>query len=94
MIERVEPGSIDLPPDCEVVVRAIWDYLDGDVSPERAAEIEEHLEWCDWCRAHTDFERRLIDEIGRVRREHAGSEDLRERVRETLEAAGLGEDGA
>ena len=30
----IKPQNVKFPPDCEVVVRAIWDYLDDNVSAE------------------------------------------------------------
>lgn len=80
-------ASVQFPPDCEKVVRAIWDYLDGRVDSAQASEIEDHLAWCDHCVAHTEFERRLVGELSHLRRQHSNPEGLRARVLETLRGA-------
>lgn len=80
--------------DCAEVVRALWEYLDGRTGPELARDIDEHLARCEGCRAHFDFEERLVRNIAGLRREHSDPVRLRERVRELLAAAGLGRPGA
>lgn len=86
----IKPERVQFPPDCEWVVRAIWEYLDGAMDADRLTDMEDHLAWCEYCRAHTDFERRLMTEIGRIRREHVGGRALRERVTTALRDAGMG----
>lgn len=81
--------DVEFPPDCEVVVRAIWAYLDGTLDEEARKEFEAHLEWCEYCKSHTDFERRLMDEISNARREHSDPQSLEVRVRAALTAAGM-----
>lgn len=46
---------------CLDVIHQLWDYLDGELSPERAAGIREHLETCAGCRAVSEFERSFRD---------------------------------
>lgn len=82
-------ADVEFPPDCEVVVRAIWAYLDGTLDDEARAEFEEHLEWCEYCQSHTDFERRLVEEISSARREHSDPQSLEQRVRAALSEAGM-----
>ena len=43
------PAPVAFPPDCEAVVRALWDYLDGAVGEEDKHSIEEHLAACQRC---------------------------------------------
>lgn len=76
----MEPQDVKFPPECEVVVRAIWDYLDDNVTAEQLVEIEDHLAECEHCVAHTDFERELVRHIGTLRRRHSDPERLRQRV--------------
>ncbi len=76
----IKPEKVKFPPDCEVVVRAIWDYLDGNVSADQLAEIEDHLAECEYCVAHTEFERDLIRHIKQLRARHSDPERLRHRV--------------
>jgi anti-sigma factor (TIGR02949 family) len=81
------PMPIVFPPDCETVVRALWDYLDGRLDAPQLAVIDAHLAQCEYCRAHTVFERRLVDEIRAVRRQHDDPAQLRARVLDTIRRA-------
>ena len=79
--------------DCEVVVRSLWAYLDGETSERDARALERHLARCESCRAHAEFEARLVDELVRLRRTHSDADQLRARVLKALRAAGLPEGG-
>lgn len=68
------------PPDCEAVVRALWDYLDRELEEPDMAAIDAHLAECEYCRAHAAFERQLIDEIRALRQRHDRPAELRVRV--------------
>lgn len=84
--------SVHFPPDCEAVVRALWEYLDGEVDPGRLGELEHHLASCDYCRAHSEFERRLVDEIAGIRRQTSSPPRVRSRVMAALRTAGFESD--
>ncbi len=73
--------------DCEQVVRALWDYLDAELDDGTLADIETHLRACAPCRAHADFEQRLLEEIARLRREHTDIEALKQRIEAALARA-------
>lgn len=81
------------PLDCSEVVRALWEYLDGRASAGQAKAIDEHLAWCEGCRAHFRFEERLIQTISELRKEHSDPARLREEVLAALRAAGMGDEG-
>jgi anti-sigma factor (TIGR02949 family) len=76
-------------PDCESVVRALWEYLDGELDSVRHDEIERHLESCAGCRAHTEFEHRLVGAIATAKVRVEDPATLRRRVLEVLSAAGF-----
>ena len=78
-----------IPPDCELTVRRLWEYLDRALEPERMAQIAAHIDECVHCRSHVAFERRLIDEIRGLRAAHDDPAELRMRVLTALRAAGL-----
>jgi len=74
---------------CVEVIHQLWDYLDGELTPERAEGIAEHLEACAGCNAVSEFEtafretaRRLLDDAPPV-------PALRDRVVAALEAQGF-----
>ncbi len=73
--------------DCEAVARALWDYLDAELDDATLAEIQAHLDGCQPCRTHADFERRLLDALSRLRREHRDLDALRDRVEAALARA-------
>jgi anti-sigma factor (TIGR02949 family) len=75
------------PADCQTVVRALWDYLDRQLDEPQMAAIDAHLAECANCRAHSAFERRLVDEIRTVRGQHEDAAELRTRVLETIRRA-------
>lgn len=81
------------PLDCAEVVRSLWEYLDGRADAELLGAIDEHLALCNGCRAHFDFERRLVTTLAGLRRQHPDSVRLRAAVLEVLREAGLGESG-
>ena len=82
-------SPVSFPPDCEVVIRALWAYLDDEVPADSLDMIVDHLEQCEYCRAHAEFEKRLVAEIAGLRRRHSNLVELRARVSDTLRQAGF-----
>jgi mycothiol system anti-sigma-R factor len=76
-----------MPVDCETVVRALWAYIDRELGDAERAAIDAHLTECADCRAHTDFERRLVESIAALRSEGVERDELRQRVLEALRHA-------
>lgn len=89
----MESSMPDTPLDCAKVVRSLWNYLDGRSSPGLTGDIDEHLARCEGCRAHFEFEARLVKTIAGLRRQHSDPARLREQVLEVLRDAGLGSPG-
>jgi len=75
------------PVDCETVVRALFAYIDRQLGDAERAAIDAHLEECEHCRAHTEFERRLISSIGAIKAEGGEDDALRARVLDALRHA-------
>ena len=75
-------------PDCAEVVRALWDYLDGELAEPQLTTIDEHLRRCDGCRAHFDFERRLLAEIRALRQRLHDPATLRTSILDAINGAG------
>ena len=48
---------------CEEFVRALPDFLDGEVEPAWAVRLEEHVGWCVGCLRKYRFEHEVIDGI-------------------------------
>ena len=74
-------------PDCAEVVRTLWDYLDGELAEPRLAAIDEHLRRCDACRAHFEFERRLLAEIRALRQRLQDPAALRTSILDAINRA-------
>lgn len=81
--------DVSFPPDCDEVVRALWDYLDRALDKPTMAAIDAHLSRCAYCREHLAFERALIERIQRLRRDYPDAPTLRRRVLSALHDAGM-----
>jgi mycothiol system anti-sigma-R factor len=42
---------------CDQVIARLWEYLDGELDPERSAPIQAHLEMCARCFPQYEFQR-------------------------------------
>jgi predicted anti-sigma-YlaC factor YlaD len=49
---------------CEEVWRAVSDYLEGEISPELRARMEEHFKGCKHCSAVLDGTRNVLRLVG------------------------------
>jgi anti-sigma factor (TIGR02949 family) len=75
--------------DCDTVMRQLWDFLDGELSPDRMEAIHEHLAMCKRCYPQYEFERAFLDAVANARREHSNPSVLRERIFGALRAEGF-----
>ena len=67
--------------NCDSLLQSLSELLDGTLSDEMCAEIKQHLEGCENCRAVFNTTRRTID---LVRMPPEGSAALPEDIRERL----------
>lgn len=75
--------------DCDAVIRELWDFLDGELTPDRERGIREHLTLCKRCFPQYDFERAFQAALLACRREHSRPELLKERVLAALASEGF-----
>ena len=75
--------------DCHAAMRQLWDYLDGELSPERMEAVRAHLAVCARCYPHYDFERTFLEAVAATRNGRAAPGALRERVLSALREAGF-----
>lgn len=68
---------------CHEVMPRLWEYIDGELTPERTDQIRAHLEMCERCFPRYDFQRAFVAFLQRQRREPAPPE-LRRRVFQRL----------
>lgn len=75
------PGGIT----CQEALERMYEYLDGELDPERSDRVRRHLEVCRRCWPRFELERAFIDHIRsrglRPTREHG----LEERIRKLLD---------
>ena len=76
-------------PDCREAMAVLWDFLDGELSPEREAALRAHLDACQPCFKHHEFERAFLAALASARATRPAPASLRARVTETLRAQGL-----
>jgi anti-sigma factor (TIGR02949 family) len=81
--------AVDCGPDCAAVMQQLWEYLDGEVGPEQAAAIRQHLALCAKCYPQYNFEKAFLDALGDCRCETCAPHDLRCKVVEALREAGF-----
>lgn len=74
--------------DCDTVMRQLWDYLDGELTPESATAIERHLEMCKRCAPEAEFQRKFLEALARVPVDVPDVEGVRERLTRALVAHG------
>lgn len=71
---------------CNDALQTLYHYLDGELTPERRAAIQRHLDECSPCLSAFDFEAELKVVIARSCRDQV-PETLRLRVAEVIEQA-------
>ena len=64
---------------CSEVVELVTEYLEGALSPEDAALVEQHLNFCDGCVWYVDQMRTTIATVGRIEEKEL-SPDVRDRL--------------
>lgn len=75
--------------DCAAVVRQLWDYLDGELTPGRMEAMALHLSLCARCAGHEAFERSFQQALQRARTAAPDTEALASRIRAALAEEGF-----
>lgn len=75
--------------DCKAVMRQLWDYLDGELTPERVEAVAAHLSLCQRCFPQYEFQRAFRAAIAAAQQTRPTPAGLRERVLTALLQAGL-----
>ena len=71
--------------NCREAAARLYEYLDGELTPESAEAIREHLELCQSCYPHLCFARAFQETLRRA-------DHLRAKLAELLRAEGLDPD--
>ena len=77
------------PEICREIVRQLWPYLDGALPDMWKERVAEHLEECDNCRSHFDFERAFLDAVRQSDIPSGDFGPLRDRVLAALASEGM-----
>lgn len=75
--------------DCRSAMQQLWDFVDGELTPERLAAVERHLTICSHCHPHAEFAERFLAAVHETRQAGGCPEATRRKVMEQLRAAGL-----
>ena len=78
-------GSVD----CATALQQLWEYLDGELVPERMQAMRTHLARCSSCYPHYDFEKAFLAAIGSCQCTTCAPNDVRCRIMNALRAAGF-----
>jgi anti-sigma factor (TIGR02949 family) len=68
---------------CNDVMGQLWEYIDGELTPERTDLIKAHLERCQACFPQYDFHKAFMEFLGRQCHQ-AAPPGLRRKVFELL----------
>ncbi len=75
----------DLPlPECQDVLAALWDYLDGNCSEQLVERIELHVAACDVCLRFTQVQQQLLASLAELRERVGAPGHVHDRVRRAL----------
>ena len=75
--------------DCDAVMRQLWDFLDGELNPERIETIEAHVAVCERCHPQLLTERGFKSVMREARGGEADTASLGTRVRRALRSQGF-----
>ena len=75
--------------DCGSAMSKLFELLDGECTAEKARQMQLHITSCPDCFTQADFEKRFLDAIASMKKSAGCPESVRNRVLETLRAAGF-----
>ena len=78
------------PVDCLTALRELWDFLDGELTPERIEAIRGHIRICARCFPHYEFEKTFLEAIAATKPDCSAPDRLKSRVAAALKDAGYG----
>jgi anti-sigma factor (TIGR02949 family) len=84
----LDAGSDSVPDDCMVVLRHVWDYLDGRLTPDAAESVRHHVRECSRCFEYQLFQQSYFAAMQRLRVRAAAPWHVRAKVLASLAKAG------
>lgn len=75
------------PISCQEALKRLYEYLDGELTPDTADEVQRHIEVCDACYPDVQFTTEFRDALHRAAHGQPPVPDsLRKKVGQLLEA--------
>jgi anti-sigma factor (TIGR02949 family) len=84
----LDASSDAVPDDCMVVLRHIWDYLDGRLTPDAAESLRLHVRECSHCFEYQLFQQSYLAAMQRLRARPGAPWQVRAKVLANLAKAG------
>jgi anti-sigma factor (TIGR02949 family) len=75
--------------DCRTALEQLWEYLDGELSPERMDAVRTHMALCAKCYPEYNLEKAFLDAVGTCRKGQCASHKLKTRILDTLQRLGF-----
>ena len=75
--------------ECAAAMRQLWDFLDGEMTPDRTAQMRQHIDECKRCFPHYDWEKAFLEAIARVKPDCCAPGRLKEKLEQRLREAGF-----
>lgn len=75
--------------DCGKALQQLFDFLDGELTPERMALVRQHIDGCGHCLEHAEFERRFLEALHATRDRCCCPDTVKSKVLASLRQAGL-----
>lgn len=73
------------PIDCEQALRQVFEYIDHELGGGEHEAMQLHLHTCKSCFSRVEFERRLKEKLGALRKEKA-TEHINDRIKGLLKS--------
>ncbi len=75
--------------DCRAAMQQLWDYVDGELTPERMQGVARHLAECAQCHPHGEFAEQFLAALHTTREDRPCPQEVRAKVMAALRAAGM-----
>ena len=69
---------------CEKVIEMIWEFLDREITPDAAADLQKHIDLCRSCFTRIEFEKALRENC-RTKTNHVCPDKLKLRIRQIID---------
>jgi len=73
---------------CEEARERLFEFLDGELDPLEASEVQRHVDVCSACYPRFRFEQQFLEALRRAEERGAAGSELKERVLAALQQVG------